>query len=158
MCIRDRFWCVRWHFTAIKDTIPNNSTSRSSPPMKLCSLVKYYETKGWAKFQLHTLQNDCKIAEKLLFCGVCWHFTAIKDMIPNNSTTAQPCCRCLWNFARLSSTMRQLHTTVKIMLEKLGGKGWGRWRAVPELRGKALEWFIICTVMQPNLIGCEWNR
>ena len=62
--------------------IPNNSTTRLFLPMKLCIPFKYYMTKGWAKFQPHTLQNDCKIAEKLLYCGVCWHFTADKDHDP----------------------------------------------------------------------------
>ena len=31
----------------------------------------------------------------------------------------------------------ELHPTVKIMLQKRGGKGGGRWRAVSELRGIA---------------------
>ena len=45
-------------------------------------------------------------------------------------------------FNNFSSFLRaagaELHPTVKIMLEKIGGKG-GRWRAVSELRGIALE-------------------
>ena len=46
-------------------------------------------------------------------------------------------------FNNFSSFIRaagaELHPTVKIMLEKIGGKGRGRWRAVSELRGIALE-------------------
>ena len=63
------FCGVCWHFTANQTMIPNNSTTRLSLPMKLCMPFKLYVTKRWAKFQLHTHQNDCKIAEKLLFCG-----------------------------------------------------------------------------------------
>ena len=76
-------FCGVWNISRQTRTmIPSNSTTRSSLPIKLCMPFKYYETKRWAKFQLHTLQNDCKIAEKLLFGGVCWHFTANKDHDP----------------------------------------------------------------------------
>ena len=46
-------------------------------------------------------------------------------------------------FNNFSSFIRaagaELYPTVKIMLEKIGGKGGSRWRAVFELRGIALE-------------------
>ena len=47
--------------------------------------------------------------------------------------------KCTKTFHNFSSFIRavgeELSPTVKIMLERFGGKGGGRWRAVSELRG-----------------------
>ena len=76
------FCGVCWHFTANKDHDPQQLNIQIVSAYETLYAFQVYETKRRAKFQLHTLQNDCKIAEKLLFCGVCWHFTANKDHDP----------------------------------------------------------------------------